>query len=202
MSEERIIDSGKGSDRSMREKLRNHDTHAIVLTLLAALVGAGIYLITEVIPMPYIAVGLFPLGLAPALAVVAVVGAIRGPIAGFLTGYIGELIVDIFLTGGILTFTLYGVAFGALGLISGLPSYDFTSGRSLAKLSTLSVIGLVFTALITAMIGLFVEHVASLVAIGFQLLPILTIGLPTVILLTPLFAYFWNIVSVKIPLYW
>lgn len=199
MSEETIIDNEEVSDRSMKEKLRIHDTYAVVWTLLAALIGAGIYLISEVIPMPYLAVGLFPLGLAPALAVVATVGAIRGPIAGFLTGYIGELIVDIFMTGGIVTFTLYGVAFGVLGLVSGFPSYDFTNGRSLAKLSIISVVGLIFTALITAVIGLFVEQVASLVAIGFQLLPLLTIGLPTVILLTPLFARIWDIVSVKIP---
>ena len=199
MSEETTIDSGEGSDKSIKEKLHMHDTYAVVWTLLAALIGAGIYLITEIIPMPYLAVGLIPLGLAPALALVAVVGAIRGPVAGFLTGYIGELIVGIFLTGGIVAFSLYGVAFGALGLVTGLPSYDFTRGRSLAKLSILSVIGLIFTALITTITGLFVVHVASLVAIGFQLLPLLTIGLPTVILLTPLFARLWSIVSVKIP---
>ncbi|MHA2395432.1 MAG: hypothetical protein ACXAC0_01905 [Candidatus Thorarchaeota archaeon] len=199
MSEETTNDYEESSDTSMKEKLHIHDTNAIMWTLLASLIGAGIYLIADVIPMPYIAVGLIPFGLAPALAVVAVVGAIRGPIAGFLTGYIGELIVSVFLTGGIVSYTLYGVAFGALGLVSGLPNYDFASGRSLAKLSILSVIGLIFTALITAVIGLFVEHVATLVAIGFQLLPLLTIGLPTVILLTPLFARFWDIVSVKIP---
>ena len=199
MSEETTSESGEGSDRSIREKLYLHDTYAAMWTILTALIGAGIYLITKVIPMPYLAIGLFPLGLAPALAVVAAVGAIRGPIAGFLTGYIGELIVNIFSTGGIVTFTLYGIAFGVLGLVSGIPSYDFTSGRSLAKMSVVSLVGLIFTALITAVIGLFVEQVATLVAIGFQLLPLLTIGLPTVILLTPLFVKLWDIVSVKIP---
>jgi energy-coupling factor transport system substrate-specific component len=199
MAEETINDNGERSDTSMKKRLHIHDTDAIVWTLLAALVGAGIYLLTKVIPLPYLAIGLFPLGLAPALAVVAAMGAIRGPIAGFLTGYIGELIVNIFSTGGIVTFTLYGIAFGALGLVSGIPSYDFTSGRSLAKMSVVSVVGLIFTALLTAVIGLFVERVATLVAIGFQLLPLLTIGLPTVILLTPLFVKLWDIVSVKIP---
>ena len=199
MLDETINDNGESSDTSMKEKLHIHDTDAIVWTLLAALVGAGIYLLTKVIPLPYLAIGLLPLGLAPALAVVAAMGAIRGPIAGFLTGYIGELIVNIFSTGGIVTFTLYGIAFGALGLVSGIPSYDFTSGRSLAKMSVVSVVGLIFTALLTAVIGLFVEQVATLVAIGFQLLPLLTVGLPTVILLTPLFVKLWDIVSVKIP---
>jgi energy-coupling factor transport system substrate-specific component len=198
MSEEQRSDD-EVVETSMKEKLGIQDTNAIIWTLLAALIGSGLYLIADLIPMPYLAVSLFSFGLAPALAIIALVGAIRGPIAGFLTGYIGELIVAMFLTGGIVSFTLYGVAFGALGLVSGIPSYDFTSGRSLAKLSILSVIGLVFTALITVIIGLFVEHVATLVAIGFQLLSLLTIGLPTVILLTPLFARFWEIIRVRNP---
>jgi len=134
--------------------------------------------------------------------VIAVVGAIRGPFAGFLAGYIGEQLASIFLTGGIVAFSMYGVAFGFLGLVTGLATYDFTSGRSLAKLSILSAIGLLFAALITTVVGLFVEQVAVLVAIGFQLLPLLTIGLPTVLLLTPLFARFWDIVSDKIPWPW
>ena len=199
MSEETINGQGESSETSMKERLYIHDTYAIVWTLLAALIGAGIYLLAKAIPMPYLAIGLFPLGFAPALAVVATVGAIRGPIAGFLTGYIGELIVNLFTTGGIVTFTLYGVAFGALGLVSGIPSYDLTSGRSLAKMSLISVVGLIFTALITTVIGLFVERVATIVAIGFQLLPLLTIGVPTVILLTPLFARFWHILHPYIP---
>lgn len=199
MSETQSVETQAPPNQSVKDKLYMQNSTAVLWTLLTALLGAILYLVFELLPMPYLAVGLFPLGLAPALAVVATIGAIRGPLAGFLTGYIGELLANIFLTGGIVTFTLYGVAFGALGLVSGLANYDFTSGRSLAKLSILSVIGLIFTALLTAAIGLFVVHVATLVAIGFQLLPLLTMGLPTVILLTPLFARFWDIVSAKSP---
>ena len=199
MSETEPIESETTPQKSVRERLHLQNANASMWTTLAVLVGAAIYMVTEVTPMPYLALGLFALGLAPALAVIATIGAIRGPIAGFLAGYIGELTVSTFLTGGIVTFSLYGIAIGMIGLITGLPSYDFTSGRSLAKLSALSVVGLLFTALITTAIGLFVEQVATLVAIGFQLLPMLTIGIPTVILLTPLFARLWSIVIVRSP---
>ena len=186
-------------DKSAREKFHLQNTNAIMWTLLAVLVGAAIYMVADVTPLPYLALGLFSLGLTPALAVIATIGAIRGPIAGFLAGYIGELTVSIFLTGGLVSYSLYGIAIGVLGLITGLSSYDFASGRSLAKLSALSAVGLLFTALITAVIGLFVEQVATLVAIGFQILPLLTLGLPTVILLTPLLARLWSVVSVRSP---
>ncbi len=192
MSEETIIDSRETSKKSVREKLHLQNTNAAMWTLLAILLGVVIYLALQMIFMPYLAVGLFSLGLVPALAVIAVVGAIRGPIAGFLTGYIGELLVSIFLAGGMVAFTLYGVAFGFLGLVAGLASYDFTRGRSLAKLSILSVIGMAFSALLYTVIGLLVEGIAVLVAIGFQLLPLLTLGIPSVFLLTPLFARFWQ----------
>ncbi|MHA2027532.1 MAG: hypothetical protein ACW98U_16660 [Candidatus Thorarchaeota archaeon] len=199
MSETETTEAQDSQGKTVKENLYLQDSNTAVWTLLAILIGAGIYLVFNVIPIPYLSYGFFTLGLAPAFAVVATLGAIRGPVAGFLTGYVGELIFNIFLTGNIVTFSLYGVAIGTLGLVSGIPSYDFDSGRSLAKLSILSAIGLIFSALLTTVIGLFVEQIAILVAIGLQLLPLLTIGLPTVILLTPLFARLWSVVSVRSP---
>jgi uncharacterized membrane protein len=160
--------------------------------LAASFLGAVLYLILEMIPWPYLAISLFPIGFIPALAVVATVGAMKGSLAGFLTGYLGTLLSDLVLNGAIAVFTLYGAAIGFLGFVVGLASYDLARGRSLAKLSIISLIGLVFTALLTVVIGLFVERIATLAAIGFQLLPMLTKGIPTVILLTPLFARIWH----------
>ncbi|MBE0526451.1 MAG: hypothetical protein IH631_05880 [Candidatus Thorarchaeota archaeon] len=202
MSETETIQSETTPDKSWMEKLHLQNAYAIMWTLLVVLFGAVLYMFFEVIPMPTLAVGFFSLGFAPALAVIATVGAIRGPIAGFLAGYIGEQLASIFLSGGIVAFSMYGVAIGFLGLVVGLLTYDFTSGRSLAKLSILSAIGLIFAALITTVVGLFVEQVAVLVAIGLQLLPMLTIGLPTVMLLTPLFARFWYILKEHVPFPW
>ncbi|TFH10972.1 MAG: hypothetical protein E4H14_01595 [Candidatus Thorarchaeota archaeon] len=202
MSENEPIESETSPEKSVKEKLCLQNTIAVMYTLLAVLFAAVLYMFFEVNPMPILAVGFFSLGLAPALAVIAIVGAIRGPLAGFLAGYIGEQLSSIFLSGGIIAFSMYGVAIGFLGLVVGLTTYDFTSGRSLAKLSVLSAIGVIFAALITTVVGLYVEQVAVLVAIGLQLLPFLTIGLPTVILLTPLFARFWDIMSDKIPWPW
>lgn len=202
MSENEPSETQTTLNESVKDKLHLQNTNAVVLTLLAVLLGAVLYMGAEVIPMPSLAVGFFTLGFAPAIALVAAVGAIRGPLAGFLVGYFGEQLASIYLSGGIVTFSLYGVAFGVLGLIVGLPSYDFTSDRSLAKLSIISTIGLIFAALIYTVIGLYVEQIAVLVAIGLQLLPLLTIGIPTVVLLTPLFVRFWDIVSGKIPWPW
>lgn len=202
MSETEPIQSETTPDKSWMEKLHLQNAYAAMWTLLVVLFGAVLYMFFEVIPMPTLAVGFFSLGFAPALAVIATVGAIRGPIAGFLAGYIGEQLASIFLSGGIVAFSMYGVAIGFLGLIVGLLTYDFTSGRSLAKLSILSAIGLIFAALITTVVGLFVEQVAVLVAIGLQLLPMLTIGLPTVMLLTPLFARLWYILKEHVPFPW
>jgi len=198
MSETEPIKNQPTPDTPLNEKLHLQNANAVMWTLFAVLLGALIYLGAKMISMPYVAVGFFTLGLVPALAVVAAVGAIRGPITGFLTGYIGELLVNIILNGEIVAFTLYGVAFGVLGLVAGLPSYDFTRGRSLAKLSILCAIGMIFAALLTTVIGLYVERVAFLVAIGFQLLKLLTLGLPSVILLTPLFARVWLIISTRV----
>ncbi|MHA1944344.1 MAG: hypothetical protein ACW96M_08115 [Candidatus Thorarchaeota archaeon] len=199
MSETESIAPQETPSRSLIEKLQIQSSNAILWTLLVAFFGAIIYLVFEMIPMPYLAISLFTLGLAPALSAITAVGAIRGPIAGLLTGYIGSLLTDIVLNGEIVALTLYGLALGVMGFVVGLANYDFTKGRSLAKLSVLSAVGLIFATLLTILIGLFVEQVAIIVAIGFQLLPLLTIGLPTVILLTPLLVRLWSVVSVRSP---
>jgi len=200
MSETESIALQETPSRTFTEKLQIQSSNAILLTLIASFLGATIYLGIEMIPMPYLAVSLFTFGLAPSLSVIAAVGAIRGPIAGLLTGYIGGLLVDIILNGEIFALTVSGLALGVMGFIVGFANYDFTKGRSLAKLSALSAVGLIFAILLTVLIGLFVEQLATLVVIGFQLLPLLTLGLPTVIVLTPLFARFWQILESQIIL--
>ncbi len=200
MSETESITPQETPSRTLIEKLQIQSSNAILLTFIASLVGAIIYLGIEMIPMPHLAVSLFTFGLAPSLSVIAAVGAIRGPIAGLLTGYIGGLLASIVLNGEIVALTLYGLALGVMGFIVGFANYDFTKGRSLAKLSVLSAVGLIIAVLLTVLIGLFVEQIATLVAIGFQLLPLLTLGLPTVIVLTPLFVRFWQILESQIIL--
>lgn len=197
MTEEETTESIETTKRSLREKLHVQSSSFTLRMLAVSFLGAVLYLFLEMIPWPYLAVDLFPLGFIPALAVVATVGAMKGSLAGFLTGYLGTAMSDLILNGEIAVFTLYGVAIGVLGLIAGLPSYDLAEGRSLAKLSFVSLIGLVFTALLTAVFGLFVERIASIAAIGFQLLPTLTKGIPTVILLPPLFARIWHAVTLS-----
>ncbi len=192
MSEEVSIESAEISKQSLAEKLQFQSSEAASRTLAISIIGAFFFLIFESIPWPYSAMGLFPLGFIPSLALVASVGAMRGSLAGFLTGYLGTLVFDLVQNGALIAFTLYGVAIGALGLIVGMASYNLPTGRSLGKLSIMSLIGLVFTALLTVVFGLFVEGLASLVAIAFQLIPLLTKGIPTVVLLTPLIARLWH----------
>jgi hypothetical protein len=163
-----------------------------------SIIGAAIYLIVVRIPMPFTMISLFKLGLAPALAVIAVMGAVRGPIAGLLTGYIGEVMHALILSGSLVTATLPALAYGSMGFVVGLTRYEFARGRSLAKLSLLSVAGFMMTALLVLVIDLFVESFGTLAAIGFAFLPLVTVGLPTVALLTPLFARVLYFFTVKI----
>jgi len=152
--------------------------------------------------MPYTMVSLFKFGLSPALAIIALIGGIRGPLAGFLTGYLGVLAHDLLFFNTVVTYTLPALSYGVLGLIVGIASYDFSNGRSLGKLSILSAIGLVFTALLLVVFGLLVEQTAVLAGIGFVMLPLLTTGLPSVILLTPILARFWEFVNQTVQLPW
>jgi hypothetical protein len=92
------------------------------------------------------------------------------------------------------------VAYGVLGFIVGLAFYDFSNGRSLGKLSILATTGLVFTGLLLVVIGMFVEGTAVLAGIGFILLPLLTTGMPSVILITPVLARIWLEIEQRVQL--
>ncbi|MGY5860649.1 MAG: ECF transporter S component [Candidatus Thorarchaeota archaeon] len=185
--------------KSVIEQLYLQNTREIVLTIICIAFGISIFLILASIQMPFIMISFFALGLAPAYAIIALSGAIRGPIAGFLVGFLGKLFSDLYLYNVIPIMGLPALAFGVLGLIVGFTTYDFENGRSLAKLSILSMVGLAFTLLLVTVIGLIVGDVAILVLIGFQLLPEITLGLPSVFLLTPILARIWLILKEIIP---
>ena len=180
------------------KKLRIEGSQEAIRTLLFITIGAAILVVAYLIPMPYIMVSLFPFGLAPTFAIIAVAGAIRGPLAGLLTGYLGTVLYDLLFFNAIVSFTLPALAFGLLGCIAGIPSYDFSRGRSLGKLSIIAVVGFVLAVLLIVVIDLYIETIGTLAAIAFVLLRLLTLGLPSVFLLTPLFARVWLITSTRV----
>lgn len=183
---------------SLLEKFQIQNVDAILRTIIYSLLGVGIYVVITMIPMPYLMVSLFKFGLAPALTIIALVGAIRGPIAGLLTGYLGQVVYDLVSYNIIVTMTLPALAYGIMGFIVGLASYEFNRGRSLAKLSILSLVGYTFTILLVIVFGLLVEDYSILAALAFSLLPMLTVGMPTVILLTPVLARIWYQIDLQI----
>ena len=181
------------SKKSILEKFQMNSSDAIVWTLLYTLIGIVLFILVSQIPMGYLMVDLFPFGLLPALAIIPAMGAIRGPVAGFLTGYLGTVLFDFLIYGAVVTMTLPALGYGLLGFIAGLATYDLSNGRSLIKLTILSVVGFVFTLLIIVAVGLTVESYATLVVLGFVMLPLVTSGLPTIILLTPVYARIYHL---------
>lgn len=194
MSEESISEP---KTKTIFERLNIQSRHDIFLTLIYTIVGLALFIVLSMIPMPYFLVSLFKFGLIPALAIIAVVAAIRGPLAGLLTGYLGVFLYDLVIRSTIVALGLPALGYGILGLIVGLTTYDFTNGKSLAKLSILSAVGYMFTVLIVVAVGLTIESYATLVALGFVLLPLLTVGLPSIILITPLFARLYHCFKTK-----
>ena len=166
-------------------------------TIIYSILGAVIFALASLIPMPFVMAWLFRFGIVPATAVIAVAGAIRGPVAGFLTGYLGTLIYDMISAGVVVTMTVPAAAWGILGLIVGLTRYDFTKGRSLAKLSVMSVVAYVVALVILLLIGLRVEIYPTLAAMVFFLIPMLTAGIPSVFLLSPIYARAWYVFTAK-----
>ena len=187
-----------GKRLPLAERLFIQSSNAALWTLLSIAIGVGMFILLSILPQPYIMIDLFKVGLWPALAVVTTVGSLRGPLAGLLTGYLGALLYGLLIFNTVVTMSLNALAFGIMGFVVGFSHYDFNSGRSLAKLSIVSTIGLVLAILVVVVTGLTVEAYADLVAIGFVMLPLLTVGIPSVFLLTPILGWLWLFLQSKL----
>ena len=184
---------------SLVERFFIQSRRAVLWTLVSVVIGVVAFILLSIIPRPYLVIDLFKFGLWPAAAVITTVGSVRGSLAGLLTGYLGTLLYDLLVFSTVVSMSLDAVAFGIMGFIVGLVRYDFSRGRSLVKLSIVSAIGMLVAAVITLAVGLLVEVYADLVAIGFVVLPLLTVGVPTVFLLTPVFGWLVLSVSMRVP---
>jgi energy-coupling factor transport system substrate-specific component len=184
--------------RTRSQRLYIQNRQLLAWTLAYSLLGAVLYVLMSLIPMPYTMISLFKFGIVPATAIIAVAGAIRGPIAGFLTGYLGTIVYDLIAAGQIITLTLPAAAWGILGLIVGLFSYDFTRGRSLAKLGVISVVANLATTLVLLLVGLRIEVFPTLAIIVFFMIPMLTAGIPSIFLLSPIYARIWQAFMMKV----
>jgi uncharacterized membrane protein len=191
--EPETVQEDKISMGSILEIFQIQSTNMILWTIISAIIGTVLYVGVALIPMPYIADDLMLFGFLPALVIIALVGAIRGPIAGFLVGYLGEVLYGLLAYNVIVTMTLPAMAFGILGFFVGLTTYDFTNGKSLLKLSIFSVVGFIFTVLFGLVIGLTIEVLSFDAALLYVTLPMLTMGIPTLLFLTPVVARIWPI---------
>jgi len=192
MSKKFSVERIKELPQTLIKRFQFENLEMALKTILFSLIGVLIYILLAVIPMPYKMVSVFKFGLAPAFAVIAVAGAIRGPIAGLLVGYLGTLIRDFIIYSTILNFTLPNLAFGLMGFIVGMAKYKIPEDRTLIKMSAMSVLGAFPAVLLVGIIAISVEGIEMIVGIGFVMLPLLTVVVPSVLLITPLLAWFWH----------
>ena len=185
------------SKASILEKFQLENSNMILWTIIYAIVGTVLYVGVALIPMPYLAEDLMLFGLLPALVIIALVGAIRGPIAGFLVGYLGEVLYGLVAYNVIVSLTIPAMAYGVLGFVVGLKTYDFTNGRSLAKLSIFSMVGYVFTILLVVVNGIVIEVYSLDAGLLYIMLPMITMGIPTLLFMTPVVARIWHGVKNK-----
>ncbi len=181
------------SKENLLKKFQIQSLKDALITVLYSLIAIVCYLLLSLLPQPFTMVGLLKFGIIPALAIIPMLGAIRGPLAGFITGYLGPLLVDLIFNQTVLAFTIPYLLFGILGFLVGLARYQLKSGKSLAKLAILSTLAFFLSVMLLTVIALTIQQTSLLVVLGYVTLPHLTMGIPSVFLLTPLYSRLWHI---------
>jgi len=197
MSEQKKNKMKKFSAEFLLEKLQIQSSKALLITLLYSGIAIVIFLLMSLIPQPFIMNGLFKFGLILPLALIPTIAAIRGPLAGFITGYIGTFLFDLVVYRVILLVTIpyLPLPYGLLGLLIGLANYQINNGKSLAKLAIISTLVFLLSVLLLTIIGLTMQGISILVFLGFVVLPLLSMGIPSIFLLTPLYSRLWHILA-------
>ena len=195
MSEQKKNKMKKFSAEFLLEKLQIQSSKALLITLLYSGIAIVIFLLMSLIPQPFIMNGLFKFGLILPLALIPTIAAIRGPLAGFITGYIGTFLFDLVVYRVILLVTIPYLPYGLLGFLIGLANYQINNGKSLAKLAIISTLVFLLSVLLLTIIGLTMQGISILVFLGFVVLPLLGMGIPSIFLLTPLYSRLWHILA-------
>jgi len=195
MSEQKKNKMKKFTAEFLLEKLQIQSSKALLITLLYSSIAIVIFLLMSLIPQPFIMNGLFKFGLILPLALIPTIAAIRGPLAGFITGYIGTFLFDLVVYRVILLVTIPYLPYGLLGLLIGLANYQINNGKSLAKLAIISTLVFLLSVLLLTIIGLTIQRISLLVLLGFVVLPLLGMGIPSIFLLTPLYSRLWHILA-------
>ena len=195
MSKQKKNKMKKFSAEFLLEKLQIQSSKALLITLLYSGIAIVIFLLMSLVPQPFIMFGLFKFGLILPLALIPTIAAIRGPLAGFIVGYLGTFLFDFLVFRVILLVTIPYLPYGLLGFLIGLANYQINNGKSLAKLAIISTLVFLLSVLLLTIIGLTMQGISILVFLGFVLLPLLGMGIPSIFLLTPLYSRLWHIIA-------
>lgn len=173
----------------------------VLEALKCSFLWALAYILFSFHPRIEVPVSFLVFGVVPAWPVITTAGAYGRSAVGFLTGFLGTIAFDFLTVGTVLIYALPAVAYGVMGLVTGLARYNPTSVRSLVKLSMVSALGMILTALsIVAIESVSLVYV-TMTDVIFTLLPLLTVGIPTVFILTPIYAGVWHYISLRITSY-
>jgi energy-coupling factor transport system substrate-specific component len=165
-------------------------------TIVYAAIGAALYAVLGLISIPV--PGFQNVSIRPAYALVPFFGYAFGPIAGFFTGFVGNIVIDQLSGYGALTAWNWSLANGLAGLLAGiLPAYVFArrgtqDGRS-GQLISVAIIAVLATIIgflfVLTDIWVFGNDLNTAIAGYIQV--VLTNLVPAVIL-TPLLVAAWQ----------
>ena len=177
---------------SQSRSLWTVDSRTIVYAAIgAALYGVLVGLIR--IPVP----GTTAVDARPAFALVPFFGFAFGPVVGFFTGLVGNMIGDQISGWGALTSYNWSIANGAVGLIAGLaPMY--LGGMLSGSISRRAIAGAIAAAVgvvlgfLFAFYDMIKDQMDFNAVLTTEYLPVVIVDLVVVIILVPVLVYAWE----------
>ncbi|MFI6496261.1 ECF transporter S component [Nonomuraea typhae] len=179
----------------VRHSLWEINSRVVVFAAVGAALYAVLGLISFTIP------GTQNIDIRPAFAIVPFIGMRFGPIAGFFTGLVGNMVIDQIHGLGAVTFWNWSLANALTGLLAGL-LFGLLSGvlanrREVLRLVTIAVIAWIsmFIAFATTFTDMWLQDMTFGVWASFALGPLLASNTLVALLLVPALDAIWEPIS-------
>ena len=181
------------SSTTMHHDDASTDMWAVTTRVIVyAAIGAALYGVAAVFSI--LIPGTANVSVRPAFALVTFFGFAFGPIVGFFTGFVGNMIADQISGWGLLTSWNWSLANGFAGLLAGV--FGVTLARTISNRLLLAAVAAAL-AVVIGFLFVFTDMVLGTadsfdVALTANYLPVITSNLIAAIILTPLLVAAWE----------
>ncbi|MCY3413374.1 MAG: hypothetical protein INQ03_17170 [Candidatus Heimdallarchaeota archaeon] len=174
--------------------------NVILRMISTVLVNTIIFIIFGLLSFPYVNIGMIRIGLNIGILALAVIAIFNEPRISFAVGLIGSILLELFITGTVVSFGLVSLTYGILAYIISKPVYDYSSLATKVELLRImknTSFGFLVFIILHIIILLLIQNQNIQSAVLFAILPLFIPSFFALVFYSPVFAVLTGLIRSK-----